>query len=613
MQRDLAGELAGAGVRVCIALGLALSLAVCGGSGGGSTNHAPTAASATITTTADTPSAPVTPSITDPDAGDAHTFAIVTPPGRGSGAVVSGQLVYTPDPAFSGTDRFTFSATDRGGLSVTGTATVTVTRVNHAPSAVGGGRPVYTLAASASTRLPWIDDVDVGDTFTFQVTSQPAHGAVAMVGNRWAYTPDATTGSFTFGVQGTDGAGTSVTGNAVVRVYDGAALTSCTGDGAVAADGTLAQPPRKANACAFYSATQTRTTAAGTPVSMDYFVLRPSSGAAPKAVVVLIGGGNFDMGLTGTGATGIANATGGGNFVVRAAQMFADKGYVAVALDRPTDLPTPGATDENADADAYRVSVRHAVDVLAVLKHLNSEDQDVFVSGTSRGAISAMALNPIAAGVSLSSPVTTDTAPRLWVGKADVPSLTLSSMQRPVHVLWEQGDTCSLTPPAATLALEQGLVAAGATAAYDVVAQSLTVTTAGFGITPDPCGPYAPHGFLGKETQAVANTAAWLDQRVAALAGNHRPSAAYVTVPTPAGVARRVDLSTLASDRDGDPLSFALPYATTTLGGSVSLAGSMVSYTPPASVTSGQDAFVYVVTDGRGGVNAAVVTVQIGG
>jgi hypothetical protein len=44
----------------------------------------------------------------------------------------------------------------------------------------------------------------------------------------------------------------------------------------------------------------------------------------------------------------------------------------------------------------------------------------------------------------------------------------------------------------------------------------------------------------------------------------------------------------------------------------VSLAGSMATYTPPPGASNVTDYFVYVVTDGKGGVGAAVIAVQIG-
>lgn len=49
------------------------------------------------------------------------------------------------------------------------------------------------------------------------------------------------------------------------------------------------------------------------------------------------------------------------------------------------------------------------------------------------------------------------------------------------------------------------------------------------------------------------------------------------------------------------------------LGGSVVLDGATVTYTPPAGATNVTDRFVYVVTDGRGGVSAEVISIRIGG
>ena len=96
------------------------------------------------------------------------------------------------------------------------------------------------------------------------------------------------------------------------------------------------------------------------------------------------------------------------------------------------------------------------------------------------------------------------------------------------------------------------------------------------------------------------------------LGTNKLPEAAYVTVPTAAGAAKQINLATLTRDADGDTLSYALSHATTVLGGTLALNGSTVTYTPPAGVSNRADHFVYVVTDGKGGVAAAVVSVQIG-
>ncbi|WP_298433259.1 Ig-like domain-containing protein, partial [Geobacter sp.] len=76
--------------------------------------EAPTATSASITTLEDTASAGVTPSVSDPDPGDTHTFTILTNPAHGSATVVANQLVYTPVTNYNGPDSFTYRATDQG-------------------------------------------------------------------------------------------------------------------------------------------------------------------------------------------------------------------------------------------------------------------------------------------------------------------------------------------------------------------------------------------------------------------------------------------------------------------------------------------------------------------
>lgn len=595
------------------AFALAHAVAACGGGGGsgdggggtsaGRPGHAPTSASAAIVTSADTPSAPVTPTVVDPDPADAHAFTIVEQPGRGAAAVVGNQLGYVPDPAFAGTDAFVFRATDPGGLWIEAVATVTVTPVNHPPQASGGGRALHAGASGA--RIPWVDDPDPWDVHTVAVVTQPASGTVTLSAgaDRWIYAPDAlTSGAVSFTFQVLDAAGASTTGTAKVRVYDDAALATCRGVGAVNPDGTLARRGRS-NPCAFYSSTVTRRTAAGTAVTADTFTHRPPDGSEPKALLVLIGGANFDMGIAGD-PSGVASPSGGGNFLVRSAQRFADAGYVTVAMHRPSDV-----TD--ADVDVYRFSPRHAVDILRLARRAGPE-LDLFLVGTSRASLSIVSQNLLASGISLSSPVTargTSVSP-YYVDEAQAEAvLRPSFVARPAHVMWNDTDQCNLTPPARTRAL-----AAALGAATTGMNGGVQVTTPSPGVVPDVCAGLAYHGYLGIEPEAVASITAWLDGRVAILArdGNRRPEVAWVTVPTAAGAAKRVDLGKLARDPDGDPLAFTLPFAASALGGRVTLSGGVATYTPPPGLSVATDDFVWVVTDGHGHVAAAVVSVKIG-
>jgi hypothetical protein len=112
-------------------------------------------------------------------------------------------------------------------------------------------------------------------------------------------------------------------------------------------------------------------------------------------------------------------------------------------------------------------------------------------------------------------------------------------------------------------------------AAFNVASGGVRVTLAGYGITPDVCGAFDFHGYLGFEPSAVGYITNWLDNQVNQLAGNKRPEAAFATVATAAGVPKQVDLATLTRDPDGDPLSYALSHTTTSLGGSVTVSGSI--------------------------------------
>jgi len=187
-------------------------------------NDAPTATSAAITTAEDTASAGATPAVTDVDIatnGDSHIFTILTQPTNGTAAVVGNKLVYTPKANFNGMDVFTYSATDTGGLSVNGTANVTVTAVNDAPTVTSAA--ITTAEDTTSTGVtPGVSDVDIasnGDTHTFTILTQPANGAANIVGNQLVYTPSLNyNGSDAFTFRATDTGGLFVDGMANVTV-----------------------------------------------------------------------------------------------------------------------------------------------------------------------------------------------------------------------------------------------------------------------------------------------------------------------------------------------------------------------------------------------------------
>jgi hypothetical protein len=492
---------------------------------------------------------------------------------------------------------------------------------NVAPSFTEIRRAVH--AGGTVHVTPWVEDADRRDSHRFELLSAPSAGtaAVSADGRRLMYTAPAAQGVDSFTYRATDRDGLAVEGVARMVVYDDASLATCRQNSTVTPAGVL-DTRTKSNGCAFYGQTTTRVAADGTPVTMDYFVNWPSTGGAPKAVVVLIGGGDFSMLIRGNLATGAGDTTGGGNnFLVRTAQLFADAGYLTVALDRPVPAPLPpaGSADALTASDLYRTSVDHAVDILAVLRTLNVPNLPVFLAGTSRGALSVVAQNRIATGIATSSSATMDVGDngrRLYVGRPDTPNLLPPFVQRPTHVMWHAGDLCAGTRPAASRALYDSLVATGVAAAFDTADGGVQVTAPGNGVSPDFCGALSFHGYMGIENTAVGHITAWLDQRVATLGHDKRLQAEFVEAATPPGVIRFIDLAARTRsrhDRDCSALRYELPAARTSLGGQAVLTGDTVTYIPPAGVNSGTDYFVYAVTDGRGGVGAAVVTVRIGG
>jgi len=166
-------------------------------------NDAPSATSAVIETEEDKPSEPVTPVVRDLEDKDTHTFSIATQPRHGEALIVANKLVYKPQQNFSGSDSFTYTATDNGGLSVVGIATVKVRPVNDVPVAVG--KKVQTNEDNPITiQLEGRDPEKAPLTLT--IASKPSHGTVTFTGTMAIYTPASDFSgddSFTFTV--TDG------------------------------------------------------------------------------------------------------------------------------------------------------------------------------------------------------------------------------------------------------------------------------------------------------------------------------------------------------------------------------------------------------------------------
>ena len=146
-------------------------------------NDAPVANAKNATTPEDTPTT-ITLSGTDVD-GDALTFALAGQPEHGLATLNGSQATYTPAADFNGPDSFTWTVSD-GVATTLGTATITVTPVNDAPTA---GALSAETAEDGGITIPLAgNDVD-GDSLTYSLGADAAHGVVEVAGATATYTP----------------------------------------------------------------------------------------------------------------------------------------------------------------------------------------------------------------------------------------------------------------------------------------------------------------------------------------------------------------------------------------------------------------------------------------
>jgi len=108
---------------------------------------------------------------------------------------------------------------------------------------------------------------------------------------------------------------------------------------------------------------------------------------------------------------------------------------------------------------------------------------------------------------------------------------------------------------------------------------------------------------VGIEMCAVTKETVWMDNLINGLGSNSPPVADNQSVNQGATI------TLTATDADVDSLTFAVPYASSSLGGSVATdTNGNVTYTPPVGASGAVDTFAFSVTDGKGGVSTAVIS-----
>jgi hypothetical protein len=173
--------------------------------------------------------------VVDIDSGESFTFSVLIQPSQGTAYALSSQLYYQSQQDYNGTDSFTYRAFDSGNASVDGTALVTITAVNDAPVA-----DTQAVTTQEDTALPITltgSDVE-GDTLSFAIASQPAHGTLTGIPPDVTYIPATDySGSDTFTFTVNDGTLDSAPGVVRITVTPAADIWFVDRDATGSADG----------------------------------------------------------------------------------------------------------------------------------------------------------------------------------------------------------------------------------------------------------------------------------------------------------------------------------------------------------------------------------------
>ncbi|MGF1642379.1 MAG: Ig-like domain-containing protein [Thiotrichales bacterium] len=158
---------------------------------------------------------------TDPDGDVLTVTGIEEQPSNGTVTIdAHGHFTYTPNEGFNGVDVFTYSVSDGKGGCDFAKVTMTVERVNSAPTATTDAFSVFEDASLTDNVLANDHDAD-GDTLTVTgITSQPLHGIVSIESDgTFTYTPHADYNgpdSFTYSIS--DGQGGTSTAQVNITV-----------------------------------------------------------------------------------------------------------------------------------------------------------------------------------------------------------------------------------------------------------------------------------------------------------------------------------------------------------------------------------------------------------
>ncbi|NRD26961.1 S-layer family protein [Frigoribacterium sp. VKM Ac-2836] len=506
------------------------------------------------------------------DSGSGLTAAVTTRPSHGSLVLGrDGSFRYVPADGFSGTDSFTYTATDAAGESTTSTVTITVlpTAVDDTATAVAG--TPTTITGSALTAN------DDGTDTKVTAVSTPGHGTASVTpAGDVLYSPaDDFSGTDTVDYTVTDGQGGTDTATATVTVTVAPRASDDSVD--AVADAPLDVPAGR-GLLANDGGTGPLTAAVATAPSHGTVVVSPDGSFVHTPEKGFSGTDSFTYTLTdGNGVTSTATAT-----VAVAPKAVDDAVQVTAGGNAHVDGPGVLGNDLGTGLTAAVVAEpQHGTATIAPTGEFDYTPAPGF-SGTDTVTYQVAD----AAGRTSTATVTITVKPLAVDDQAETPNGTIVSIAAPGLLGNDLGIGLRVT--------DHGSPSHG----------SVTVDADGtWSYTPDS-GTSGTDSFEYQMTDASGRTAtarAWVIVGDLAVADQGTATAGRpLSVDAATGV--------LANDR-GTGLSAALDG--TPRHGDVTVAkdGSYV-YTP-ATGFSGTDGFTYTATDAEGQKSTGIVTVVV--
>ena len=226
-------------------------------------------------------------------------------------------------------------------------------------------------------------------------------------------------------------------------------------------------------------------------VTQSYVMLTPEK---PVATVILFAGYGGYLNITQAGIQQPSN-----NFLVRTRKQFAEKGFVTVVVDTPSDF---------AGVDGilgWRATQTHASDLQKIITRLRQHaDVPIWLVGTSRGTISAAnaaaRLNTNGADGLVLTATVVDSGGR---NPGYIEDVDLEDIRMPTLIVHHENDDCIVCDFYAAKRLPGKIKNAPRIKFIQV--------TGGKDPESGSCGPLSEHGFYGIEEKVINAIAAFIN------------------------------------------------------------------------------------------------------